>query len=307
MNFIQSNKKLILIYRGMTIQNSSRFSVVITPQNYLIKTEYLPITRKYQAKKIALSVFDELIEDNKEDYAFFVYKENDNWVFIAYSQNEIMKLLDEVGISYSNIDEIFFAQQFASSIKRPIKLGNNNALVSINGIATVVPTSMLSADIRYADKLDNIRPKKGVLLLQEHMLDSKIVSILSIIFIVFGLLCLLESKNLSLDKMQNQEKINTIFEKYPALSSSYTRESILSKYQKIDKIERRKRDIIVKLAKIIDSTTKVDELKLNKNRYSGVLSIKNSNQISSLINKAKQNGINANKISSNQLKIEGAI
>ena len=61
------------------------------------------------------------------------------------------------------------------------------------------------------------------------------------------------------------------------------------------------------MAKIIDSTTKVDELKLNKNRYSGVLSIKNSNQISSLINKAKQNGINANKISSNQLKIEGAI
>jgi hypothetical protein len=305
---MEDNKELILVYKEMPIVNrDDRFSVVITPQHYLLKKEHLAIKQEYQSRKIAASLFDELIDSNKDEYSFFVYKEDEDWIFIAYNQNEIVKFLEEVGISSSNVNEIFFAQQFASSIKHPIKLGNDNALVSINGIATVVSTDMLPEDIQYTDKLDNIKPKKGVLLSQGHMFDSKIASILSAIFIIFGLLFLLEGKNLSLNRPQNQEKINTILEKYPALSSSYTRESILSKYQKINKIERRKRDIIAKLAKIMDSTVKVDEFKLSKNSYSAVLSVENSNQISSLINRAKQNGINANKISSNQLKIEGLI
>jgi len=305
---MEDNKELVLVYKGMpTVNRDDRFSVVITPQHYLLKKEHLAIKQEYQSRKIAASLFDELIDSNKDEYSFFVYKEDEDWIFIAYNQNEIVNFLEEVGISSSNVDEIFFVQQLVSSIEKPISLGDDKALVSINGIATIVSKNMLPKDTQFVHMSADIQPKKAVLLSKEYMLDSKTTLLLSIVFIIFGLLFLIESRNILTNGVPNQAKIDTILENHPTLSSSYTRESILSKYQKIDKAERAKRNIIAKLAKMIDSSIKVDEFKLNQNSYSAVLSVQNSNQISSLINRAKRYGIKAEKISANQLKVEGKI
>jgi hypothetical protein len=305
---MEDNKELVLVYRGMPqVNRDDRFSVVITPQNYLLKKEHLAIKQEYQSKKIAASLFDEFIENNKDAYSFFVYKEDEDWIFIAYNQNEIMELLEEVGISASNVDEIFFAQQLVSSIDKPISLGEDKALVSIDGIATIVPKNILPKDTEYVHISDEVQPKKAVFLSKEYMLDSKTTLLFSIIFIIFGLLFLIESRNMVMHGSQNQEKIDKIIENNPALSSSYTRESILSKYQQIDKTQRAKREIVAKLSKIVDSSVKVDEFKLSNNKYSAILSVQNANQISSLINRAKRQGLKVAKLSPNQLKIEGMI
>jgi hypothetical protein len=305
---MEDNKKLVLVYHGMPIvDREDRFSVVVTPQNYLFRKEQLAIKQEYQSRKIAASLFDDFIENNKEDYSFFVYKENDEWIFIAYRQEEIMQLLADVGISPSNVDEIFFAQQLVSSIEKPISLGIDKALVSIDGIATIVSKNMLSEDIEYVHMSDDIQPKKAVILSKEYMFDSKTTLLLSIIFIIFGLLFLIEGRTIVSKAPKNQEEIGNILENNPSLTSSYTRASILTKYKKIDAIERAKRDLIAKLSKIIDSNIKVDEFYLNKNRYNALLYIKNTNQIPALIRRAKQNGFKVDQVSSNQLKIEGKL
>ena len=305
---MEDNKKLVLVYKGMPrVDRDDRFSVVITPQNYLLRKEQLAIKQEYQSRKIASSLFDDFIESDKEDYSFFVYKEDEEWIFIAYKQEEIMELLEEVGISSSNVDEIFFVQQLTSSIEKPISLGSDKALVSIGGVATIISKSMLSEDTEYMNMSDDVQPKRAVVLSKEYVFDSKIALLLSIIFIIFGLLFLIEGRNIVSSMPKSQGETSTILKNNPSLSSSYTRASILTKYKKIDTIERAKRDLIAKLSKIIDSDIKVDEFYLNKNRYNALLYVKNTNQIPALIRRAKKNGFKADKVSSNQLKIEGKL
>ena len=305
---MKDNKKLVLVYQGMPrVDRDDRFSVVITPQNYLLRKEQLAIKQEYQSKKIAASLFDDLIESDKKDYSFFVYKEDEEWIFIAYRQEEITELLSEVGISPSNVDEIFFAQQLVSSIKKPISLGSDKALVSIGGVATIISKGMLLANTEYVNISDKIQPKRAVVLSKGDVFDSQTTLLLSIIFILFGLLFVIEDRNIVSSMPKSQDKISTILQNNPSLSSSYTRASILTKYKKIDAIERAKRDLITKLSKIIDSDIKVDEFYLNKNRYNALLYVKNINQIAALIRRAKKNGFKIDKVSSNQLKIEGIL
>ena len=302
------NKELVLVYDGMVpISRDDRFSIVLTPQNYIIKKENLPIKQEYQSKKIASSLFDEWVED-KDKYSYFVYKDDDeSWIFIAYKQEEVMEMLERVGVSSNNVDEIFFVQQMVSSIAKPISLGDDKALVSIDGIATVVQKSMLPKDTEYEHISHDIQPKKAVVLSKESIFDTRTTMLFGLVFVIFGLLFLIEGRNMSKNKPENQQQIETILQNNPSLSSSYTRSSILTKYTKIDKQERTKRDIVAKLSKLITSKVKVDKFIMAKNQFSVLLYIDDASVMSSALKRAKQNGFVAKKISSNQLSIEGKL
>jgi len=307
---MEDSKGLVLVYSGMPpVNREDRFSIVITPQNYLLKREYLAIKQEYQSRKIASSIFDEIIEDDKDEYSFFVYKDDDAWIFIAYKQKEIMKLLSEVGISPNNVDEIFFAQQLAPFITKPISLGNDNALISLNGIATVVPKNILPEDTEYENISSEMQPKKAAMQLSSTiaLIDSKYILLISIVFIIFGLLFLIESRNSIQINKENQNKVYDILKHNPSLSSKYTRESVLSKYTKIDKIERAKRDLIAKLSKIIDKGVKINSFNLHKNTYSLNLVLTNKNMLNTIKRKAKLNGFSVEILGNDEILIKGKL
>jgi len=308
---MEDNKELVLVYKGMPkVDREDRFSIVITPQNYLLKKEHLAIKQEYQSRKIASSLFDEFIDEDKDKYSYFVYKdEDDSWVFIAYKQEDIMALLHDVGISPDNVDEIFFAQQLVSFINKPISLGEDKALVSINGIATVIPKNMLNKDTIYENNLSEVHPKKAAISLSSTMalIDSKYASLLSIVFIIFGLLFLIESSRYDEVNVDKETVVEDILKQHPSLSSSYTRQSVLSKYKTIDKQQRAKRDLILKLSKVIEDDTKVDSLDIKHNKYNIVLSSSNESKLKTIIKKAKQSNLKAKIISNNQISIKGTL
>lgn len=310
MNFTEDNKELVLVYKGMPkVDREDRFSIVVTPQNYLLKKEHLAIKQEYQSRKIASSLFDEFIEEDKDKYSYFVYKDDDEaWVFIAYKQEDIMQLLEEVGISSENVDEIFFAQQLVSFMDKPIDLGGDKALVVINGIATVVPKNMLSQETQYDNNISEA-PKKAAISLSSTMalIDGKYASLLSIIFVIFGLLFLIESGNYKGVDETKQGVVSEILQRHPALSSKYTRESILSKYKKVDKLERAKRDLLAKISKIIDDNSRVETLKINHNKYDIILSSDSSASANKIKRKATKYGLKVDLLSGNKLSIKGTL
>jgi len=307
---MEDSKGLVLVYSGMPpVNREDRFSIVITPQNYLLKREYLAIKQEYQSRKIASSIFDEIIEDDKDEYSFFVYKDDDAWIFIAYKQKEIMKLLSEVGISPNNVDEIFFAQQLAPFITKPISFEDDNALISLNGIATVVPKNILPEDTEYENISSEMQPKKAAMQLSSTMvlIDSKYILLISIVFIIFGLLFLIESRNSIQINKENQNKVYDILKHNPSLSSKYTRESVLSKYTNIDNIERTKRDLIAKLSKIIDKGVKINSFNLHKNTYSLSLVLTNKSILNNIKRKAKLNGFRVELLGNDEILIKGKL
>jgi len=311
LNFTEDNKGLVLVYKGMPkVDRNDRFSIVITPQNYLLKKEHLAIKQEYQSRKIASSLFDEFIDEDKDKYSYFVYRdEDDAWVFIAYKQEDIMKLLNEVGISSDSVDEIFFAQQLVSFMDKPIDLGNDKALVAINGIATVVPKNMLNENTIYENSLTEVHPKKAAISLSSTMalIDGKYASLLSIVFVIFGLLFLIESSRYGSVDISQQGVVSDILKQHPALSSAYTRQSLLSKYKSTDKQQRAIRDFLSKLSKIINDDTKVDTLEIKHNQYNVVLSNSNASALKIVRKKAKQYDLNAKMLSGDKLSIKGTL
>jgi len=301
-----NNKGLILVYKGMPkVSLEDRFNIVLTPQNYILKKEKLPIKQEYQSKKIVSSIFDNFIE-NKDEYSFFVYKEGEEWIFIAYKQEEVISLLEEAGIKPSNVDEIFFAQQMVHSITKPVSLGDGSAMAVIDGIATIVPKIILPDDTVYANLLEDTTPKKSVPLSTGNSYIPKKMSIaISAIFSIFAILFIMEGVRYASSSKEKSQKVQEIIEQYPSLQSSYKRDSILSKYTKIDKEQREKRDILKRLSKLINQRVKLEELQLKQHSYSAKLSAQQSNILNSLRHKAKSNNMQISGITSNQLTIKG--
>jgi len=301
-----NSKELILVYKGMPkVSLEDRFSIVLTPQNYILKKEKLPIKQEYQSKKIVSSIFDNFIE-NKDEYSFFVYKEEEEWIFIAYKQQEVMDLLEEAGIPSSNVDEIFFAQQMVSSISKPISLGDDSAMAVINGIATIVPKSILPKDTVYENILEDTVPKKSVPLSSESsFVTKKTAIILSITFSIFAILFIMEGIRYTKSSQQKSDKVQEIIQLYPSLQSSYKRESILSKYSRIDKEQRSKRELIKKLSKLINQKVKIEKFYVKRNQYMVILSTPNQNILRDIKQKVESNKMKVSDISSNKLTIKG--
>ena len=303
-----NNKKLLLVYKGMPkISTKESFNVVLTPQNYIVKKEELPIKQEYQAKKIVLSIFDNYI-DNKEDYSFFVYKEDKYWIFIAYKYNEILELLKEAGISLSQVENIFFIQQMQHSISKPILLSNNQVLTVIDGIVTIIPKEILPPDTLYADDDFTAKlPKKSISITTTSIFTTKLSISLSIVFILFGILFIVEAQRYVKSIEESEAKIEQVLENYPSLHSSYTRNSILSKYMKIDNEQRSKREMIKKLAKLLNKNVKVNKFELKQNSYNVILEIQNRTKLKQMMQKIKSKGMKVKKLSTTRLSIQGKL
>ncbi|NOR55751.1 MAG: hypothetical protein GQ531_06035, partial [Sulfurovum sp.] len=109
MNFTGTTKALLLVYKDMPEQTlDESVNIVLTPQFYTLKREVLPLQYAYQAKRIAPSLFEGLLED-ASNYAYFVQKEKDAWLFIAYDLEKIQDFLVEKGFDLTLVSKMFFA------------------------------------------------------------------------------------------------------------------------------------------------------------------------------------------------------
>ena len=120
MNFMGNNKELLLVYTGMKqVTVSDAVNVMLTPQFYTLKKETLPVRYAYQAKRIAPSLFDGLLEAGKH-YDYMVWKEKEEWVFLAYDLEMITSFLESKGFALEHVSKIFFAQQSADLFDKPL-------------------------------------------------------------------------------------------------------------------------------------------------------------------------------------------
>ena len=83
-------------------------NIMLTPQLYTLKRESLPVKYAYQAKRIAPSLFEGLLEEPSH-YKYFVSKEKESWLFIAYDLEAIQTFLDEKGIALAFVSKMYFA------------------------------------------------------------------------------------------------------------------------------------------------------------------------------------------------------
>jgi len=265
---MQSSKPLVLIHDDMDqIDEGKPIDIMLPPQFYTMKRQEINIKYLYQAKRLAPSILENLLSDDIE-YDYFVFRDEESWVFIAYSSVEVNDFLYSKGIDTTQISKLYFTQQSESKFNSAISLNNTEALGILNDIVTVIPKSLLSYDTKYQLFDDSFRPDIGISYgaSADSMLTQKDSIILASIIILFALLFLVEGIRYSKVVADMDDEVSILFKEYPALQSQYARENIIKKYHKIDQVERKKREILKNLSHLIVPGVEVDSLLLEEDQ-----------------------------------------
>jgi len=141
LSLINNRPELILLYKSMPKPKKAfEYDIMLTPQFYIMKEERLPVKYTFQARKLAHSILDDLLDSNKE-YEFVVQKmPNNKWRFFAYVPQDIELFLKKFDIEPHQINRVYFSDQIANILaKVPISLDEENALVLLDSQATIFP------------------------------------------------------------------------------------------------------------------------------------------------------------------------
>ena len=254
MNFMENSKELLLVHTAMKhVSLSEPVNIMLTPQFYTLKKEILPVTYAYQAKRLAGSLFEGLL-DGEGSYEFFVYKEDEHWTFIAYDIDKIIDFLQKKGFNQGDVSKIFFAQQSVEEFTAPYVLSDQDALVVLDDTVVLVPVNALSTEEASSLKFDrHFTPKKGVSLedASSSIFTLKQTVIFSTVFIFFAMMFLIEGSRYGGGSGSAEEELQSLYAQYPSFQSTYTREGIVSKYRELDKTERAKREAVKRLSGMI--------------------------------------------------------
>jgi len=298
LSFLGNSKELLLAYSGMKKQSLSHaVNIMLTPQFYTLKKESLPLKYLYQAKKIAPSLFDGFLGDSQK-YEYFVYREEDEWVFIAYDMEAISEFLSSKDIKPEKVAKIFFAQQVSDSFTAPVLLGEKEALVSLNDTVVVIPQGVLQESSETASFTDAFTPGTGVAPQGTHasVLSKKQTIGLAAFFTLFAFMFFVEGWRYSHNSQATQEEMQILLEDNPSLQSQYSRDSIASKYKTIDKNERRKREVIKTLASMIFKGVKVSTFQMNEKNFKVEFTCSDAKVAQRLVQLVKKSEFNSVKI-----------
>ena len=292
------NNNRLFIHRDMkpvTLLNS--VEIILTPQFYTFIRENLDIRFAYQAKQIAQSLFDDYL-DNSEEYQYHVYKCQNDWCFFAYNIKEIEEFLKSVGIEKHRVSKIYFAQQLSEELKKPIKISEKNALLNIDDTVTLIPTKLIKEDTEY-NSLDLKEQKLSSSVSMGASLDSfislKETIILGSIFCILGGIFLVEGNRIKSSVANNEEILNKLLSQYPKYSSTMLRQSVLDKYQPIDKKEKKKRDSLKELSRFFSAKSQLEELVIDKNQIKTTIKTANTNTANQVERNAKAKNFKSSK------------
>ena len=305
-----NTKELLLVYPSMKqVTLTQGVNVMLPPQFYTLKKEALPLRYAYQAKKIAPSLFDGLLEEGKH-YDYLVWKEDEEWVFLAYELEMITTFLKSKGFTLENVAKIFFIQQAVNKFDKPLFIGESEALVSLDGTIAVIPRGALTNEESSLTFDESFTPKKGVVLQGSYgsVVTLKQAIILAAIFGLFALMFFIEGWRYSNNAKATETQMQELLEAYPSLQSKYTRESIVNKYKTIDSAERKKRDMIKALSGLIFKGVTLTSFEMNEKSFTVQFSCKDAKvakRVQTLAQKKQLKAIVST--GSNDVKIEGAL
>ena len=304
LNFMTNNKELLLVHASMyNVKLTHPVNVMLTPQFYTLKKEALPVKYAYQAKKIAPSLFDGLLEEG-EEYEYLVFKEQINeeetWVFIAYDMEKITTFLESKGIDTDQVSKIFFAEQSLEYFRpASLALGEHEALSVIDDTVVVVPRVALGEahfpSLRFTNEFTP--QSAGVKVKNKPTEQSKLLTqtqafSLGAVFLLFAGMFAVEGSRYGGDDAESKAELESIYESHPYLQSTYTRQDAIDKYTMIDKQERRKRDAIKTASNMIFKGVTLEKLHTDDKQFLAIFKCSDTmvaNRIKAVAQKAKDN------------------
>jgi hypothetical protein len=276
--------------------------IVVTPQFYLLKKEALPIKHLYQARRIAPSIFDGE-SGIDESTRYFVFRCKDVWCFIAYRPEEISEFITSKGILPERVGKLYFAEQFADVLHKPLQLNESHALISVDDTVTVIPLFLLHEEV---DGNVVLQPptEGGVTLETIRPENRRSLMLIAGIFIIFAMIWSAEGYRYAMTKKEAFKKLRVLQGKYPELQAGYTRRSLLKKYRAVDEEERTKRNVIQILSQLAFQGVDIERVEIGPKGYEALFVVKNRSAEQKLRTLAKQHDMTV-KTENGHMSVEG--
>jgi len=313
LNFTNTKRTTELLYPDSAdMRAKGKIDFILTPHFYTYIKEALGVKFAFQAKQFAPSLFDGLLQKEK-NYSYHVIKTNeDEWQFYAYIPQEIEDFLHTKGIESSQIGKFYFAQEYPIVFEESIKIGSKEALKTLNGVVTAIPLRILPFDHKFGNPEDilNLELKNGLTLIntseEEAFFSFKDSIILSSLFGILGIIFLIQAFMMSGTK-ELQASFDQLSTQYPNLSSEMVRNNIMQKYAKIDKEERFKRDTAQKISKLVSNDSNLSDLNLRENQIYGTFNAKNQMIENQIKNQASIEKLEFTPLSPLKVKVGGKL
>lgn len=272
MNFRSSKRKLLTVYRGMPRieEEEEGYDLLLTPQLYLMKRERLPVRFLFEARRIAPSLMEELGTD--DSWIFELFRDGEEWIVVAYHPDDLLEVLRKARITPGRIGRIYFAQQFSEALRQPLLLGDREAMATVKGIVTILPSSMVVGRSRSLDTLP--RPDKSFPFRENHghqWMGRKTSIGISLLLLLLALFWVGEGLRYRQERLSLEAKVQEVSEGDPTLVSAITRRNIRDRYRSIDRRQRQIRTTMRKIGRLISKETKLSRLNIDTQGYEAII------------------------------------
>jgi len=231
MKFNQNRKIIFLDPHTSITLSDEKVDIILSPSLYWVKRIKLPVKYVRDAKKLLVSLFEDVLPDG--DYSYSVYKDDEYFFIFAYEDRVILNLLVARGISSNNIYSIHFAQSELDKIDGAMKINEKQSIYVKDSIVTLVPCCWIEEKGNL--DLKNIKLSNHTINLQQfgHIVDSSSLKKIAAILVIFIVLIFSElfivNSNVNKIQMQTQE----LTSKYKLKPTMFQNKAVLKKYKSI--------------------------------------------------------------------------
>lgn len=231
MRFNKKHKTLFLDIKSPKTNIDEKVNVVLSPSFYWVKKVSLAVKHVREVKKVLPSIFEENLPDG--NYSYFVYKKDDDFIAFAYDDKFILDTLSSLGISPSNIADVYFAQSEFEDMKDVLKINEDEVLYIKDSLVTLVPLQWVS-EYKEMD-LSKIKHSKHIVHLHQysHILGNSALYKIGSILLAFSLLSGAQYFITAKKRADIVDKKERLFIKYGLKPTMIQNRSMLKKYSSI--------------------------------------------------------------------------
>ena len=239
-------KKLFLTNNTKVKESDVLFNIIVSPEFYWIRKFEIPVKNVKQALEVLPTMFEDIVQTNTQNLSYQVQKIKENvFLAFAYDTKQIQEALKNANIPFSNVNNLYFAQNECKNINA-FAIDEQNYLYTKDAILVKVPVGLVDNSIDLKDSLDAIELSSFKLNMKFYstLISTKMYYTILIAFALLSLMNFIKYSSYtaeikSLDTAITQSKQNSGL---PA--STLQINSIFKNYEKTILDQKKKREAI---------------------------------------------------------------
>ena len=266
--FFNKNKVIGLIDKHTgKVDVHDKIDVILTPSFYWVKRAFLDVHFTSQALKYAPSIFEGILPEG--NYAYYVVKHKDEYLFFAYEPDVIINNLQSKGLQDSQISGIYFAENELRTITTPIQCNQDEVLVLHKNTIIQISKYLVDTSSVKRDLDDIISLSKHRITLYKSSVTHSIKELTPVLS-VLGALIVLYAGQLFFTYSQQQEleTLPSVFTQYRLPSTFVQNSSIEKKLAKKFKTQKSFRQVISSLLQLpLQQGEKINSVSYDKGQF----------------------------------------